>query len=249
MTAGEGRGALDAKGLGHPLVVEQTSRASGPMTSIPVCSRERVIFCVGPVEDQWPTSSWRSCCSSNRRTGQGRLPVHHSPGGSVSAGWRSTTPCQSYAPKSARCASARPPHGGSAAGGGARRQALLPAAFRVMIHHAARGFQGQATTSRFHAKEICWSGTSSQHPGEHTAVDRPGALDTERDQFHERRRGRGLRPGRRVLASRVDSWPRPDPRQAAVGLPRFNCRAQRSNRSKTAGGRVPRLSGAANRLT
>jgi ATP-dependent Clp protease protease subunit len=73
----------------------------------------------------------------------------NSPGGVVTAGWRSTTPCSSSSPTSAPCASARPAAWASLllmAGAKGKRYSLPNS--RVMIHQPSGGARARRPTSR-----------------------------------------------------------------------------------------------------
>ena len=50
-----------------PMVVEQSARGERGYDIYSRLLKDRIIF-AGPVDDHWPTSSWRRCCSWNRRT-------------------------------------------------------------------------------------------------------------------------------------------------------------------------------------
>ena len=110
----------------------------------------------------------------------------NSPGGMVTAGWRSTTPCSTCAPTWPPSAWARRPRWAPfllAAGAKGKRYSLPHA--RILIHQPLGGFQGQATDIDIHARRSCGRATQLnellvKHTGQ--PLERI-KHDTERDYF------------------------------------------------------------------
>jgi len=110
-TAGEGRGALDMKALGLiPMVIEQTSRGERAYDIYSRLLKERVIFCVGPVEDHMANLIVAQLLFLESENPDKDVYLYiNSPGGSVSAGLAIYDTMQFIRPRSAPCASARRP--------------------------------------------------------------------------------------------------------------------------------------------
>jgi ATP-dependent Clp protease protease subunit len=209
MTAGEGRGALDAKGLGLiPMVVEQTSRGERAYDIYSRLLKERVIFCVGPVEDHMANLIVAQLLFLESENPDKDVYLYiNSPGGSVSAGLAIYDTMQFIRPQvSTMCIGQAASMGALLlAGGHAGKRFCLPHS-RVMIHQPLGGFQGQATDIAIHAKEILLvrdklNNILAKHTGQ--SIDQV-ALDTERDNFMSGDEAVAYGLVDEVLASRVD---------------------------------------------
>jgi len=209
MTAGEGRGALDMKALGLiPMVIEQTSRGERAYDIYSRLLKERVIFCVGPVEDHMANLIVAQLLFLESENPDKDVYLYiNSPGGSVSAGLAIYDTMQFIRPQvSTMCIGQAASMGALLlAGGHAGKRYCLPHS-RMMIHQPLGGFQGQATDIAIHAKEILLirdklNDILARHTGQ--PIDKV-ALDTERDNFMSGEEAVAYGLVDEVLASRVD---------------------------------------------
>jgi len=208
-TAGEGRGALDMKALGLiPMVIEQTSRGERAYDIYSRLLKERVIFCVGPVEDHMVNLIVAQLLFLESENPDKDVYLYiNSPGGSVSAGLAIYDTMQFIRPQvSTMCIGQAASMGALLlAGGHAGKRYCLPHS-RMMIHQPLGGFQGQATDIAIHAKEILLirdklNDILAKHTGQ--PIDKV-ALDTERDNFMSGEEAVAYGLVDEVLASRVD---------------------------------------------
>ena len=208
-TAGEGRGALDLKALGLiPMVIEQTSRGERAYDIYSRLLKERVIFCVGPVEDHMANLIVAQLLFLESENPDKDVYLYiNSPGGSVSAGLAIYDTMQFIRPQvSTMCIGQAASMGALLlAGGHAGKRYCLPHS-RMMIHQPLGGFQGQATDIAIHAKEILLirdklNDILARHTGQ--PIDKV-ALDTERDNFMSGEEAVAYGLVDEVLASRVD---------------------------------------------
>ena len=209
MTAGEGRGALDMKALGLiPMVIEQTSRGERAYDIYSRLLKERVIFCVGPVEDHMANLIVAQLLFLESENPDKDVYLYiNSPGGSVSAGLAIYDTMQFIRPQvSTMCIGQAASMGALLlAGGHAGKRYCLPHS-RMMIHQPLGGFQGQATDIAIHAKEILLirdklNDILAKHTGQ--PIDKV-ALDTERDNFMSGEEAVAYGLVDEVLASRAD---------------------------------------------
>ena len=208
-TAGEGRGALDMKALGLiPMVIEQTSRGERAYDIYSRLLKERVIFCVGPVEDHMANLIVAQLLFLESENPDKDVYLYiNSPGGSVSAGLAIYDTMQFIRPQvSTMCIGQAASRGALLlAGGHAGKRYCLPHS-RMMIHQPLGGFQGQATDIAIHAKEILLirdklNDILARHTGQ--PIDKV-ALDTERDNFMSGEEAVAYGLVDEVLASRAD---------------------------------------------
>jgi len=209
MTAGGGRGALETQALGLiPMVIEQTSRGERAYDIYSRLLKERVIFCVGPVEDHMANLIVAQLLFLESENPDKDVYLYiNSPGGSVSAGLAIYDTMQFIRPQvSTMCIGQAASMGALLlAGGHAGKRYCLPHS-RVMIHQPLGGFQGQATDIAIHAKEILLvrdklNNILAKHTGQ--AIDQV-ALDTERDNFMSGEEAVAYGLVDEVLASRSD---------------------------------------------
>jgi ATP-dependent Clp protease protease subunit len=209
MTAGEERGALDLKALGLiPMVIEQTSRGERAYDIYSRLLKERVIFCVGPVEDHMANLIVAQLLFLESENPDKDIYLYiNSPGGSVSAGLAIYDTMQFIRPQvSTMCIGQAASMGALLlAGGHAGKRYCLPHS-RMMIHQPLGGFQGQASDIAIHAKEILLvrdklNTILAKHTGQ--PIDKV-ALDTERDNFMSGEEAVGYGLVDEVLASRLD---------------------------------------------
>jgi len=170
-----------------PIVVEQTARGERSFDIYSRLLKERVIFLVGPVNDQTANLVVAQLLFLESENPDKDVHLYiNSPGGSVSAGLAIYDTMQFIRPNvSTMCI-------GQAASMGAL---LLTAGYpgkrfclphsRMMIHQPLGGFQGQATDIEIHAREILLLRDKLNHIlSKHTGQPLTKiADDTERDNF------------------------------------------------------------------
>ncbi|MCU0970989.1 MAG: ATP-dependent Clp endopeptidase proteolytic subunit ClpP [Gammaproteobacteria bacterium] len=170
-----------------PMVIEQTSRGERAYDIYSRLLKERVIFCVGPVEDHMANLIVAQLLFLESENPDKDVYLYiNSPGGSVSAGLAIYDTMQFIQPQvSTMCIGQAASMGALLlAGGQAGKRYCLPHS-RVMIHQPLGGYQGQATDIAIHAKEILLvreklNAILARHTGQPLEkVDR----DTERDNF------------------------------------------------------------------
>ena len=182
------QGDLDPKALGLvPMVIEQTSRGERSFDIYSRLLKERVIFIVGPIEDQMANLVVAQLLFLESENPDKDVHVYiNSPGGSVTAGLSIyDTMCFIKPDVSTMCIGQAASLGAFLLSGGAKgKRYMLPNA-RTMIHQPSGGAQGQATDIEIQAKEILFlrerlNGLLAEHTGQPIDVIE---RDTERDRF------------------------------------------------------------------
>ena len=182
------QGDLDPKALGLvPMVIEQTSRGERSFDIYSRLLKERVIFIVGPIEDQMANLVVAQLLFLESENPDKDVHVYiNSPGGSVTAGLSIyDTMCFIKPDVSTMCIGQAASMGAFLLSGGANgKRYMLPNA-RPMIHQPSGGAQGQATDIEIQAKEILFlrerlNGLLAEHTGQPIDVIE---RDTERDRF------------------------------------------------------------------
>jgi len=139
-----------------PMVVEQTARGERAYDIYSRLLKERVIFCVGPVEDHMANLIVAQLLFLESENPDKDVHLYiNSPGGSVTAGLAIYDTMQFIRPHVTTMCIGQAASMGAvllAAGEKGKRFALPNS--RVMIHQPLGGFQGQATDIEIHAKEI-----------------------------------------------------------------------------------------------
>ena len=93
-----------------PMVVEQTNRGERAYDIFSRLLKERIIFITGPIEDGMASLVCAQLLFLEAENPKKEINLYiNSPGGVVTTGLRSTTPCSSSSRRSPRSASARPP--------------------------------------------------------------------------------------------------------------------------------------------
>jgi ATP-dependent Clp protease protease subunit len=169
------------------MVVEQSSRGERAFDIYSRLLKERIIFCVGPIEDIMANVIVAQMLYLEADNPDQDISLYiNSPGGVVTAGMAIYDTMQFIKPNvSTLCIGQAASMGALLlAGGAAGKRACLPNS-RVMIHQPLGGFQGQATDIAIHAQEILkmretLNGILSHHSGQ--SIEQV-ALDTERDNF------------------------------------------------------------------
>jgi ATP-dependent Clp protease protease subunit len=188
MATNVGQGAQYLKGLGLiPMVIEQTSRGERAYDIYSRLLKERVIFCVGPVEDHMANLIVAQLLFLESENPDKDVYLYiNSPGGSVSAGLAIYDTMQFIRPQvSTMCIGQAASMGALLlAGGHPGKRYCLPHS-RMMIHQPLGGFQGQASDIAIHAKEILLIRDQlNQILARHTRQPLEKiAQDTERDNF------------------------------------------------------------------
>lgn len=170
-----------------PMVVEQTSRGERAYDIYSRLLKERVIFLVGPVEDQVANLIVAQLLYLESENPDKDIHFYiNSPGGSVSAGLGIYDTMQFIKPAvSTMCVGQAASMGALLlAGGAAGKRYSLPHS-RIMIHQPLGGFQGQASDIDIHAREILYARERlNQILAKHTGQPLETIQnDTERDNF------------------------------------------------------------------
>ena len=179
---------LDPQAIGLiPMVVEQTARGERAYDIYSRLLKERVIFCVGPIEDHMANLIVAQLLFLESENPDKDIHLYiNSPGGSVTAGMAIYDPMQFTRPSvSTMCIGQAASMGALLlAGGTSGKRYCLPHS-RVMIHQPLGGFQGQATDIEIHAREILLIRDKLNHIlARHTGQPiEKIAEDTERDNF------------------------------------------------------------------
>ena len=181
-------GTTDPQNTGLvPMVIEQTSRGERSFDIYSRLLKERVIFMVGPVEDQMANLIVAQMLFLESENPDKDIHFYiNSPGGSVTAGMAIYDTMQFIKPDvSTMCVGQAASMGAFLlAAGAAGKRYVLPNS-RVMIHQPLGGFQGQASDIEIHAREIIkikerLNQLLSEHTGQPLEqVER----DTDRDNF------------------------------------------------------------------
>ncbi|MGH8493518.1 MAG: ATP-dependent Clp endopeptidase proteolytic subunit ClpP [Moraxellaceae bacterium] len=149
--------AQDTRGLGLvPMVVEQSARGERAFDIYSRLLKERLIFIVGPIEDQMANLVVAQLLFLESENPDKDINIYiNSPGGSVTAGMAIYDTMQFVKPNITTTCIGQAASMGAfllAAGEKGKRYALPNS--RVMIHQPLGGFQGQASDIAIHAQEI-----------------------------------------------------------------------------------------------
>jgi ATP-dependent Clp protease protease subunit len=183
---GRNKQTINALGL-VPIVVEQTARGERSYDIYSRLLKERVIFCVGQVEDHMANLIVAQLLFLESENPDKDIHLYiNSPGGSVTAGLSIYDTMQFIKPDvSTMCIGQAASMGAFLLTGGAKgKRFMLPNA-RTMIHQPSGGAQGQATDIDIQAKEILiirqrLNELMAKHTGQSfETIER----DTERDNF------------------------------------------------------------------
>jgi ATP-dependent Clp protease protease subunit len=183
-----GHGAANYTSLGLvPMVVEQTSRGERAFDIFSRLLKERVIFCVGPVEDNMANLIVAQLLFLESENPDKDIHLYiNSPGGVITAGLSIYDTMQFIKPDvSTMCIGQAASMGAFLLCGGAKgKRFILPNA-RTMIHQPSGGAQGQATDIDIQAREILIVRERlNRLMAEHTGQDiEQIQTDTERDRF------------------------------------------------------------------
>ncbi len=180
--------AADIRGLNLvPIVVEQSARGERAYDIYSRLLKERVIFCVGPIDDYMANVIVAQLLFLESENPDKDINLYiNSPGGHVTAGMAIYDTMQFVKPAvSTMCIGQAASMGAVLlAAGAAGKRYCLPNS-RVMIHQPLGGFSGQASDIDIHAREILLirdklNRVLASHTGQ--PLDRI-ARDTDRDYF------------------------------------------------------------------
>jgi ATP-dependent Clp protease protease subunit len=149
--------ALDTQSLGMvPIVIEQSGRSERAYDIYSRLLRERIVFLVGPVNDQTANLVVAQLLFLESENPDKDIFMYiNSPGGSVSAGLSIYDTMQFIKPDvSTLCMGIAASMGAFLLGAGAKGKRLALPNSRVMIHQPSGGAQGQATDIEIQAREI-----------------------------------------------------------------------------------------------
>jgi len=170
-----------------PMVVEQTSRGERSYDIYSRLLKERVVFIVGPIEDQVANVVVAQLLFLESENPDKDIHLYiNSPGGSVSAGLSIYDTMQFVRPDiSTICVGQAASMGAFLLSGGAKGKRFCLPHSRMMIHQPLAGFQGQASDIDIHAREILKTKSRlNELLAEHTGQSLERIeQDTDRDYF------------------------------------------------------------------
>ena len=180
--------ALDTQALGLvPMVIEQSGRGERAYDIYSRLLKERVIFLVGPVNDQMANLIVAQMLFLESENPDKDISLYiNSPGGSVSAGLAIFDTMNFIKPDvSTLCTGLAASMGAFLLAAGAKGKRFSLPNSRVMIHQPSGGSQGQASDIEIQAKEILYLRERLNR----ILADRTGQSmeqihkDTDRDRF------------------------------------------------------------------
>ncbi|MEY4748699.1 MAG: hypothetical protein RIQ60_913 [Pseudomonadota bacterium] len=180
--------AIETQNLGMvPIVIEQSGRGERAYDIYSRLLRERVIFLVGPVNDQSANLVVAQLLFLESENPDKDISLYiNSPGGSVSAGLSIFDTMQFIKPDvSTLCMGMAASMGAFLLAAGAKGKRFALPNSKIMIHQPLGGAQGQATDIEIHAREIL----KTREQLNNILAERTGQpltkiqADTERDYF------------------------------------------------------------------
>jgi len=180
--------ALDTEMLGLiPMVVEQSGRGERSYDIYSRLLKERVVFLVGPVNDQMANLIVAQLLFLESENPDKDISLYiNSPGGSVSAGLAIYDTMQFIKPSvSTLCTGLAASMGAFLLAAGASGKRFFLPNSRIMIHQPSGGSQGQASDIEIQAREILYLRERlNQILAEKTGrTPEQIAKDTDRDNF------------------------------------------------------------------
>ena len=157
MYGGSQAGAGETQGLGMvPMVIEQSGRGERSYDIYSRLLKERVIFLVGPVNDQTANLVVAQLLFLESENPDKDISFYiNSPGGSVTAGMAIYDTMQFIKPDvSTLCVGMAASMGAFLLSAGAKGKRFSLPNSRVMIHQPSGGAQGQASDIEIHARDI-----------------------------------------------------------------------------------------------
>ena len=149
--------ALDTRALGMvPIVIEQSGRGERSYDIYSRLLRERVVFLVGPVNDQTANLVVAQLLFLESENPDKDISLYiNSPGGSVSAGMSIFDTMNFIKPQvSTLCMGMAASMGAFLLAAGEKGKRFSLPNSKIMIHQPLGGTQGQATDIEIHAREI-----------------------------------------------------------------------------------------------
>jgi ATP-dependent Clp protease, protease subunit len=201
---------LTTQALGYiPMVVEQSGRGERSYDIYSRLLKERIIFLVGPVNDQSANLIVAQLLFLEAENPDKDISLYiNSPGGSVTAGMAIYDTMQFVKPDiSTLCIGQAASMGALLLTAGADGKRFCLPNSRVMIHQPLGGFQGQASDIEIHAKEILYlkeklNKIMAKHTGK--TVDEL-KNDTDRDNFMSAEQAKKYGLVDKVIESRTDA--------------------------------------------
>jgi len=199
--------ALDTQALGLvPIVIEQSGRGERSYDIYSRLLRERVVFLVGPVNDQTANLVVAQLLFLESENPDKDISLYiNSPGGSVSAGMAIYDTMNFIKPAvSTLCTGMAASMGAFLLAAGEKGKRFALPNSKIMIHQPLGGMQGQATDIEIHARDILKTkATLNRILAERTGqplekIER----DTDRDYFLEAEEARNYGLVDQVIAKR-----------------------------------------------
>jgi len=170
-----------------PMVIEQSGRGERAYDIYSRLLKERVIFLVGPVNEQTANLVVAQLLFLESENPDKDISFYiNSPGGMVSAGLAIYDTMQFIKPDvSTLCIGQAASMGAFLLAAGAKGKRFCLPNSRVMIHQPSGGFQGQASDIEIHAREILYlKQRLNELMSSHTGQDVSTILrDSDRDNF------------------------------------------------------------------
>jgi len=170
-----------------PMVVEQTARGERAYDIYSRLLKERLVFIVGPVEDQMANLIVAQLLYLESENPDKDIQLYiNSPGGSVTSGLSIYDTMQFVnCDVSTICVGQAASMGALLLGGGTNGKRYALPHSRIMVHQPSAGFSGQATDIDIHAKEVLelkrrLNEIMARHTGQTVAQIEK---DLERDNF------------------------------------------------------------------
>ncbi|MBU0783413.1 MAG: ATP-dependent Clp endopeptidase proteolytic subunit ClpP [Gammaproteobacteria bacterium] len=170
-----------------PMVIEQSGRGERAYDIYSRLLKERVIFLVGPINDQMANVIVAQLLFLESENPDKDIALYiNSPGGSVSAGMAIYDTMQFIKPDvSTLCTGLAASMGAFLLSSGTKGKRFSLPNSRIMIHQPLGGVQGQASDIEIHAREILYlreklNGVLAENTGK---TIEEIARDTDRDNF------------------------------------------------------------------
>lgn len=179
--------SLEPRAMGVPMVIEQSARGERAFDIYSRLLRERIIFCVGEVEDYMANLIVAQLLFLESENPEKDIFMYiNSPGGVITSGMSIYDTMQFIKPDvSTLCIGQAASMGAVLLAGGAKGKRFALPHSRVMIHQPLGGFRGQASDIEIHAREILkmreeLNRVLANHTGQ--PIERI-EQDTDRDNF------------------------------------------------------------------
>jgi len=191
-----------------PMVVEQTSRGERAYDIYSRLLKDRLVFIVGPVEDQMANLIVAQLLYLESENADKDIHLYiNSPGGIVTAGLSIYDTMQFInCDVSTICCGQAASMGSLLLAGGTKGKRFALPHSRVMVHQPSAGYQGQATDIDIHAREVLelkarLNAIMAKHTGQ--TIEQI-EKDLERDNFMSAEKAKAYGLVDTVLAERKD---------------------------------------------